>query len=121
MKNKGFSLIDLFVICAIIGILSAIVLASLSKARQKNENADQTAQEQSQASCIKQGGVPILTGVDIMIDCKFNPNTTNSNPPEGWTGTKYGELPPCNVSDLPYDMPIETKRTIQDELKGHCI
>lgn len=44
MKNRGFTLIELLVVIAIIGILSSVVLASLTTARTRGQSASVQSQ-----------------------------------------------------------------------------
>lgn len=44
MKNKGFTLIELLVVVVIVGVLSTIVITSLSRARERAKAANLTSQ-----------------------------------------------------------------------------
>ncbi len=75
IKNtrKGFTLIELLVVIAIIGILSSVVLASLSTARQKSRDA-------KRISDVGQ----IQLALELYFDqSQSYPSTT----PDGYTGT----------------------------------
>jgi len=74
-KNKGFTLIELLVVIAIIGILSSVVLASLSSARTKGQVA---AIQSTMSSLRAQAEVGMTNG-------KYLPNlcttaTSNTTP-----------------------------------------
>lgn len=97
MNNRGFTLIELMVVIAIIGVLSSVVMASLNTARTKGLNVSGM-----------QGGKQVLT---LLVACDLEggkvtvPNST-TNPtndicslgsgygtwpkaPQGWTWTQY--------------------------------
>ncbi len=56
-SNKGFTLIELLIVIAIIGIISSIVLVSLSSAREKGSNAS-----------VKQSLSQFMRGAELFYD-----------------------------------------------------
>lgn len=67
-RNKGFTLIELLVVIAIIGILSSVVLASLSTARGKGNDAKVKAQLQG-----------LRASAEIYADTNGNYGTINTD------------------------------------------
>ena len=53
MKKKGFTLIELLVVVAIVGVLSSVVLASLSSARSKGRDAKRISEMKSLQNAIE--------------------------------------------------------------------
>ena len=96
-KQKGFTLIELLVVIAIIGILSAVVLTSLTSARDKANRAA----FKSEVSAL----VPSL-----ISNCDGNANVV-----QNWTaGTKMaaGTLTCASGGNLPASTVINTNGTI---------
>jgi len=74
-KNKGFTLIELLVVIAIIGILSSVVLASLSSARTKGQVA---AIQSTMSSLRAQAEVGMINGKYLKNLCTVA--TSNTTP-----------------------------------------
>ena len=94
IKNqKGFTLIELMVVIAIIGLLSSIVLASLSEARSRARDSKRVSEIRSVEKALQlyalsnNGAVPLSAFTDIsqvptvggVIYCSNSAITTNNN------------------------------------------
>lgn len=89
-KNSGFTLIELLVVISIIGLLSSIVLASLSSARTKSRDAQRTLS-------IKQ----LQTALELYYDS--NNSQYPTSPDVAFPGPLTSSLTPSYISLIPTD------------------
>jgi prepilin-type N-terminal cleavage/methylation domain-containing protein len=78
-KNKGFTLIELIVVIAIIGVLGSVVMSSLNSARAKSRDARRKIDLQQ-----------IRTAINMYYN--DHGNYFNSNSGCGYKGTGWGFL-----------------------------
>jgi prepilin-type N-terminal cleavage/methylation domain-containing protein len=125
---KGFTLIELLVVISIIGLLSSVVLASLSQARMKARDARRMSDIHEIDNAIQlyiseNGHAPILYGSDdCMIDggeglgtCIARSGSGGSGAPN-WTAFK-NELAPY-LSNIPLDPKNKVSRPDDPETYG---
>jgi len=104
-KNKnGFTLIELLVVIAIIGMLSSVVLASLSSAREKSRDAKRLSDARE---------------IQKALELYYHDN--NSYPVRSWTHSDESGWNGLNTSLSPYlpELPVDPKNDRSHSGSGH--
>jgi prepilin-type N-terminal cleavage/methylation domain-containing protein len=106
-NKKAFTLIELLIVIAIIGILAALIIANLSAARARARDAQRKAQLQQIATAL-QLYFDVKNDYPASMSSSMNTLTTyflcsDSGFSTSCTGTKYAEFtPPVGGSDQNY-------------------
>lgn len=93
MRRKGFTLIELLVVIAIIGLLSSVVLASLSTARSR-------ARDATRASDIHQ--IQVALELYYTANGYYPPSGGASSPNSGWTNSNDSSWTTFKNTIAPY-------------------
>ena len=105
-KNGGFTLVELMIVIAIIGILSQIVLVSLSVARSKARDAQRKNDLHVIATALEMYYNDFGT---YLVD-----NTGWYSGGQGWLAYENGATYPKSVTARLFELGLLTQRTIED-------